>query len=209
MTAIASLPTFQSRVDEIAAAERNGGWLASCIDAERYFIPCRELAAALAECLRALGKGPLLEVCAGRGELAEALAGRDVRLTATDANPPIGSGVLTLSAQAALQRFRPTVVLGCFVPCDARVDEAVLAWPDVRHYLVLGARVGGELASARLWRTPGWTCRSLPQVARWMLTRHDLWMDDASRPIVQHGEAWCFSRQETCTGNILQAERRS
>jgi hypothetical protein len=194
MTTIAKLPTFESRVEQIAAAEQGEGWLVSCIEEGRYLAPTNELVDALSSRLWAIGEGPRVEVCGGRGELAEALADRGVEIVATDASPPAGCSVLRASAAEALQRYRPRVVLGCFVPVDAGVDEAVLACPSVRHYVVLGARVGGEFGSAWLWRAPGWTRRPLPDVSRWMLTRHDIWTGQAGRPIVQHGEAWWFRR---------------
>jgi hypothetical protein len=217
------LPTFESQLAQIIDAERDGGWLETCVDSGSYLLLNSQFIEALAEfigalpgtvpifrapCLEDRQKGDrplprsgccspsvsLIEVCAGRGELAEALKERGVCLAATDADPPPGSPVLPASAQEALVEYRPSVVLGCFVPIDAGVDEAVLACRSVRHYLVLGARVGGEFGSAPLWRTPGWRPRSLPQVSRWMFTRHDVWTGQPHQPILRHGEAWCFSR---------------
>jgi len=202
MTAIATLPTFEAQLEQIAAADQGDGWLACCVEAERYLLPNRQLVAALAECLRALDLEPGIEVCAGRGELVEALAGHDVHLRATDADPPAGSPVLAISAKEALKQYRPAVVLGCFVPIDSGVDEAVLAAGSVRHYVVLGARIGREFGSAALWRTPGWTCRSAARVSRWMLTRHDVWTATQPQPILQHGQAWCFSRESDANVSI-------
>ncbi len=194
MTVTAALPTFESQLQEIAAAEHTDGWLDACAQADRFLLINRDFVASLAQWLRRPGEPLILEVCAGRGELAEALAAGGVPLAATDADPPAGSAVERASAAEALQRYRPAVVLGCFVPLGAAVDEAVLACPFVRHYVVLGARVGGLLGSSALWRASGWTYRPIPQVARWMLTRHDVWIGLPARPILQHGEAWCFSR---------------
>lgn len=203
------------------AAEQGAGWLAECDDAGRFLAVTRELVDALADKLRQLaGDGPVLEICAGSGELARALIAAGVRVQATDAG--LGAGrrtapapsidgpyqvppgsrvmqVLPMTAQAALHLFRPKVVLGAFVPFDACVDEAVLACPSVRHYVVLNARIGGLLGSSALWRQPGWKAEPLDAVRRWMLTRHDVWMGPAGQPdcselnILQHGEAWHFS----------------
>ena len=194
MTVTAALPTFESQLQEIAAAEQTDGWLDACEHTGRFLLVNRDFVASLAEWLRRLDESPILEVCAGSGELAEALAATGVPLLATDADPPADAAVERASAAESLERRRPAVVLGSFVPVDAAVDEAVLACPFVRHYVVLGARIGGLLGSAALWRAPGWTYQPLPHVARWMLTRHDVWTGLPEQPILQHAEAWCFSR---------------
>jgi len=194
MSLSTTLPTFQSQLGEIAAAERRDGWLSACERNGRYWVPTQEFQAAFAEFLRRLSSGPILEVCAGRGELAEAISAAGVQVVATDANPPAGSRVIRASAEEALSRHRPAVVLGCFVPFDSGVDELVMTFPSVHHYVVLGARIGGLFGSAALWNDPAWTSEPLRHVSRWMLTRHDVWLGASRQKILQHGEAWRFRR---------------
>ena len=190
-----TLPTFESRLDEIALAEWKDGWLCACEEDSRFLVISEELAESLAAALRSLflQDDEILEVCAGNGELAESLNAAGVPVVATDVSPPVGTSVRAASANNALETYRPGVVLGSFVPVDAGVDELVLSFPSVEHYLVLGARIGGLFGSAALWETPSWTAKPLQEVARWMLTRHDVWMG-APETIIQHGEAWLFSR---------------
>ena len=178
----------------MAAAEAGDGWLSACEATGRFLAPCRELVDALAEHLRSLAAGPVLEVCAGGGGLAAALRRSGVAVEATDADPPPGAPVQRATALEALRRYRRKVVLGSFVPVDAGVDEAVLGFPSVRHYVVLGSRLGGELGSAALWNSAGWSAWPLKQVARWMLTRHDVWIGPSHGQILRHGEAWHFAR---------------
>jgi len=189
-----TLPTFESWLDKIAAAEQGRGWLSVCEGADRFLLPNRQLIASLAELLRPLDRGLVLEVCAGRGELAEALASAGISVLATDAGAPSGSAALRASAQQALERYRPAAVLGCFVPVDARVDETIMTFPSVRHYVVLGARIGGLFGSEALWQNSCWKAEPLKQVSRWMLTRHDVWIGSPKQMILQHGEAWHFRR---------------
>ncbi len=147
MAGASTLPDFESWLDQIAAAERGDGWLSTCDQSGRYLAPNRQLAASLACLLLELaGKGPVLEVCAGGGELAGALAAAGVPVVAVDANPPPDGPVRRMTADEALRRYRPSVVLGAFVPFDAGVDERVLACPSLRHYVVLGR--GSEDCSA-------------------------------------------------------------
>ncbi len=210
----ATVPTFAERVDEIADAEQGDGWLCACDDAGRFLALCGELVESLAAFLESLSTsvvvrsgnkrlfaereatmatavdGPIVEVCAGRGELAGALRSAGVEVVATDADPPAGSGVERASADEALRRYRPAVVLGCFCP----VDETVLGFASVRHYVVLGARIGGLFGSVGLRESAQWAVEPLEEVTRWLLTRHDVWVGPTRR-ILRHGEAWHFHRR--------------
>ena len=194
MPADLTLPTFESLLHDIAAAERGDGWLSLCRHAGRYLATTRELAMALAGFLRSLEAPSALEVCAGSGELTRQLRSAGVQVVATDAAPAGGSAVIRASAEEALRRHQPAVVLGSFVPVDAGVDERVMGFPSVRHYVVLGARLGGLFGSAALWRDSRWAAEQLADVSRWMLTRHDVWLGTPGRRILQHGEAWHFRR---------------
>jgi hypothetical protein len=182
----------------LIAAEQGTGWLDQCDDAGRFLVISRELVDALAQVLRRLAEpGPVLEVCAGDGRLALQLAAAGIRVQATDAQPAASGDVLPLTAAEALRRFQPAVVLGSFVPFDAGVDEAVLRCSSVRHYLILNARIGGAMGSPALWADPNWHAQPLPNVRRWMLTRHDVWLGEthSDGPVLQHGEAWHLTRQ--------------
>jgi hypothetical protein len=179
----------------MAAAEQRDGWLVECEGAGRFLVPCRELIGALADLLRSLDAGPVLEVCAGSGELAARLRSSGVPVVASDADPPAGSGVPAMPAGEALSTHGPKVALGVFVPTDAGVDEAVLDHPAVEHYVVLSPRIGGLLGSPILWEHPHWTARPLDQITPWMLTRHDVWLGRGEPPVLQHGEAWHLCRK--------------
>jgi hypothetical protein len=193
-----SIPSFVWWRERLIAAEQGSGWLDECDEAGRFLAVSRELVEALARALRrCAGSGPVLEVCAGSGELARALTALGVDVRATDAESPKRPEVLCLSAPAALHRFEPAVVLGVFVPYDAGVDEAVLACPSVRHYVIVNARIGGALGSPSLWTAPGWRSEPLDDIRRWVLTRHDIWRGHAGRDsdlVLQHGEVWHFTR---------------
>ncbi len=205
----ASLPRFARWRERLIVAERSTGWLDECHEAGRFLAVSQELVDALAPTLRRLaGNGLVLEVCAGSGELARPLAALGVRLQATDAEPPAGSEVLRMSAQAALRHFQPSVVLGVFVPHDAGVDEAVLACPAIQHYIIVNARIGGAMGSPSLWNAPGWGPRPLEDIRRWVLTRHDVWLGHAGEnngDVLQHGEVWHFTR----TGVTSPAKERT
>jgi hypothetical protein len=177
----------------MAIAEQGDGWLSACDDAGLFLVPTCEMIDALVAFLRGLSDAPILEVAAGRGELAWILAQRGVRVIATDAHiqqthPP----VTRLAAGQAIERYRPVVVLGSFAPADSGVDEVVLAADRVQHYLVLNARIGGAFGSDMLWNEPGWSAVRHAEVSRWLVTRHDVWL--SHEEVLQHGEMWHFAR---------------
>ena len=193
MAVSTAMPSFDERLAEIAAAEQADGWLIACEARGQFLVPCREQVTALAQVLKRLVPGPVLEICAGDGELARALATENLRVVATDRDPREAC-VERATAEEALRRYRPRVVLGSFVPVDSRVDETVLSFPSVQHYVVLGARVGGIFGSQALWRSSGWQAEPLDEAAPWMLTRHDVWLGLPNKPVLRHGEAWHVKR---------------
>jgi hypothetical protein len=171
--------------------------LVKCEAAGVYLTLCRELVVELAELLLSDGQSPVLEVCAGSGCLAAALAASGVRIVATDSQPLPGSDVIAATAGQALAAYQPEAVLGSFVPVDSGIDLTVLQYASVRAYIVLGPRLGGQLGSPGLWSDAAWKFEQLPAVTRWMLTRHDVWLPaaDGRCQLLQHGEAWRFCRK--------------
>jgi hypothetical protein len=196
----AALASHADVLGALAAAEQAEGWLAACVAADRYLALSAPFVDALAAALHRLKESPVLEICAGDGSLAAALGSCGIAVRATDVRPPshTKTRVEPISAAEALRCCRPRVVLGSFVPIDSRVDQQVLDAVEARHYLVLNARLGGELGARYLWTHPGWKRTLLPQVTRWMICRHDVWLG-VTRPPLTHGEAWLLSRKEEMT----------
>ncbi len=193
-TAIARpLADFEQVVHRMACEEQLDGWLGKCERTGEYLVPNRQLVERLAAFLRGLSTRPIVEVCAGSGRLARALRQFGVEITPVDSNPACGPAVVIATAADALRRFRPAVVLGCFVPVDSGVDAQVMQFPTVEHYVVLGARLGGVFGSMALWES-GWRAEPLEMLTRYMTTRHDVYLGMPHKTILQHGEAWYFQR---------------
>jgi len=189
------LPSFEIQTQFIVKAEQSEGWFCKCEREERYLTLSNELIAELVSFLRTLCQNNIMEICAGSGELASALRAAGVGITATDIDPSAdNSHVFRASATEALSRYRPNIALGCFVPFDSGADETVMACPDVQHYIVMNARIGGQLGSDLLWNHPLWKAEYLGQLTKWMITRHDVWVGGMDH-IVKRGEAWCFHRK--------------
>jgi len=155
-------------------AEQAGGWQNYCREHGLFAAPSTELVSALAE---ALGTGePVLELGAGDGALAAALARYGVPVTATDPEPR-GPGVLAMDARSALALFQPPCVLSCFAPSDAGVERAAAACPAVKSILSIGPVVHGQPAA--LWNLDARNWREIPapRVNRYLLSRYDYTID--------------------------------
>lgn len=192
-----ALPSHDDVLAQVAVAEHGSGWLALCDDAGQYVALNRQFVEALASVLLEINpRGrQVLEVCAGNGALAAALRTRGIDIIATDARPPIGArDVLQSSATAALEEYRPNVVLGSFVPFDALIDQAILGHNSVQAYVVLRARTGHECGSRWQPGDPGWVSHPLPLVTSCFVSRHDVWLGH-NLPILKKGEAWLLLRE--------------
>jgi hypothetical protein len=132
-----------------------------------YFVPTREFVRALARRLR--GRRAL-EVAAGEGLLSRALAQRGVRIVATDsgkwerpqarmnarekrkyrgvAGLPLGTNVIRMDAIAAIEKYRPGVVLACWIPPGPLLGKIVRA---ARCVIEIGAG-SGITGDIRCWR---------------------------------------------------------
>ncbi len=190
------LPSYQSVIDALTEAERSDGWLNHCIEQNVYLMLNQEFITFLTDFLQGLGCRIIVEVCAGRGELASGLTANGLEVIATDAHPAPDANVINLPAGKALETFKPDTVLGCFVPHDTGVDEKVLGCSPVKHYIVVNVRLGGLVGSSTLWRHPQWKVEFVPQVARWMVSRHDVWLGN-NHKILTHGEVWHLYRRKS------------
>lgn len=173
-------------------------WPEYCRARGIYHFPTREFVAALARFLRSRAAGPVLEIGAGNGLLADALAAEGIEVTATDPRVfpdiPYGPRVLTLNAQEALRRFPwPTVIL-CWPPIDCRLDEWVLAQPRVERLVLIDQMNLGVVGSPQLWERPDLRATRLEEADRYSLCRLDYLADFDHGPLVRHSFAVCFER---------------
>ncbi len=143
----------------------------------------REFVEALAARLRASSGAPVLEVGAGRGDLARALRGCGVPVVATDEGSwldgrlrwPRGvpEGVERLDYRAALARYRPGIVLCSWMPQGEDWTPAFRACPGVREYVLIGEEPGGSTGTrASFEAPPPWRRASLDGIARHGFTRN-------------------------------------
>ena len=168
-------------------------WIDYCRTREVFFLPTTEFACEVVRLVRALGAQRVVEICAGAGRLARALAQAGLSLTATD--PQGGEGVETLDVAAALRKHRPDLVIAAWVPSDIRADRMVLEDDCVRWYLWINAEINGLLFSPDFQEIPGVRVRQLPELARWTVSRLDYLSDFTCGHLVQHARVVLFERK--------------
>jgi hypothetical protein len=148
-----------------------------------YFIPTRPFLRALARTIRETGARRVLEVAAGDGHLSRQLTriAPDLRIVATDsgkwekprarmnarerrelhgvAGLKLGAEVVRMDALAAIRRYRPELVLACWLPPGPPLSRIVRAAP-----LLLEIGASGFTGSPRSW--PHRFCEDLEALAR-------------------------------------------
>jgi len=190
-------------------AERGDGWLAWC-EARGIFVAWNpQLVTALADVLRTCGE-PVLEVAAGDGALAHCLAQYGLAVRPTDQTPS-GPAVERLSCEEALARYAPRVVLACFPPLDAGLEQRVTTHPSVRHFLYLGPLVNDRPGPEALWSAPGWERVALPEVDGFLISRLDYLADFTRRTHRRRAGVVLLSRapsQERTTREVAPAWSR-
>jgi hypothetical protein len=139
-----------------------------------YSIPTIQFMRGLARTIRSLKARRVLEVAAGDGHLARALAraAPDLRVTATDSGAwekpvarmsareqrqlrgvavpglALGSGVLRLGALQAIRKFKPQLVICSWLPPGPLLRQLIRAAPQVLE-IGAGSGITGDI---RAWR---------------------------------------------------------
>jgi hypothetical protein len=153
-----------------------------------YLIPTLPFLRALARSIRGTGARSVLEVAAGDGYLARQLSrvAPDLRVTATDSGRwerpqarmnarerrrlrrvrvpglSLGSDVARLDAVSAIHRFKPDLVLACWLPPGPLLGRIIRAAPLVLE-IGAGSGVTGDI---RCWRYPHEFCEKLDALGR-------------------------------------------
>ena len=145
-----------------------------------YQILSREFNDSLAVEIKMLGLDSVLAVGAGGGELAAALRRRGIDPVAADdfsgpapARLRPGDGLPEkMDYRAALDRFKPQLVICSWMPAGADWTVDFRATASVRAYMLIGVEEkmpGGD--------EPGWRSRVLKEPNKWSLCRLDLGVD--------------------------------
>ncbi|MEW6659825.1 MAG: DUF1566 domain-containing protein [Thermodesulfobacteriota bacterium] len=142
--------------------------------AQLYFLPTKEFLRALIRLCRHLGVKRVLEVGAGEGFMAGALAARGLPVVATDleamAGAPYGVPVHRAGHLEAVAAWQPDLIFWCWPPLGSRAPQELLQARGWKYYLDVGDG-GGATAAANL--VPQFRGRYLPTLSRLGYTRLD------------------------------------
>jgi hypothetical protein len=94
-----------------------------------YQIYSLEYVAAIGQKIKSLNvDGPIIEICAGKGLLTRQLRTLGINIIATDRNG--GPGVEALDHKAALEKYRPALVVGAWIPQYTDFAAGRHYWPQ-------------------------------------------------------------------------------
>lgn len=165
------------RRSEVEGFLQDGGYFSEVMLADGlqlYFLPTEEFLLALIRLFRHLGVSRVVEVGAGEGFVAAALAARGFPVVATDleAMPgaPYGAPVHRANHLEAVAAFQPEMVFWCWPPLGSRAPQEVIRAPGLKYYLDVG---DGGFATGAPELVPQFRGRYLPTLSRLGYTRLD------------------------------------
>lgn len=148
--------------------------VALAVKTQLYFLPTAEFLRALIGLFRHLGVKRVLEVGAGEGFMAAALAEQGFQVMATDleavAAAPYGVQVQRAGHLEAVARFQPELAFWCWPPLGSRAPQELLQGSGLKYYLDVG---DGGCATGATNLVPQFRGRYLNTLSRLGYTRLD------------------------------------
>jgi hypothetical protein len=130
---------------EVEGFLRDGGFFSEVMladDLQLYFLPTEEFLLTLIRLFRLLGVTRVVEVGAGEGFVAAALAERGFPAVATDLEAMPGAlygvPVHRASHLEAAAVFQPEMIFWCWPPLNSRAPQELLRAPGLKYYLDVG-----------------------------------------------------------------------
>lgn len=205
------LPTFAQLEEIITNPHALTGFHAWCQRGRRFALWTREAIDELATYLRQRAFSRIVELGAGRGDLAWHLAQAGVDVIATDAGPSMLAGytleqyreipvdmwenVRLIDWRAALATLTPDCVLCSWMPPDEDWTPRIRATPSVQEFILFWELRGTTGGASAFQPNPGWTPRDLLDVEQYLVGRTDEGMPGWG--VTQYTRATAFRRIES------------
>lgn len=152
---------------------------------------------------RRLMNVPAIEVCAGRGVLSYQLhkAGMDIvaidngsdEKTRERSFAPVTD---TLDHRQALEKYRPRLVVGCWLPSDPEIGQDILNFPSVDYFLDIAEPKGGNSWLTDDYVQNNFKLMHLHNVSRYAIGTSDYFSrDDEAVRFNRHTEARLWKRK--------------
>jgi len=202
------LPSFAELEELLTNPHALPGFHDWCQRTRRFAVWTREAVDALASYLRAQSFRRIVEVGAGRGDLAFHLEHAGVPVLATDLGEAALRGfalpeyrdepvevwekVVPMDWRDALERLKPDCVLCSWMPPDEDWTPGFRAAATVRAYVLFWELRGTTGGQSAFRRNEGWTARDLLDVEQYLIGRTDEGMPGMG--VTQYTKATAFSR---------------
>ncbi|HIG98101.1 TPA: hypothetical protein HA231_01610 [Candidatus Woesearchaeota archaeon] len=156
-------------------------WASFCRGRDVFHAFCYEFIEGLAAQIKALHvTGPVVEVAAGNGKLSHWLNAFGLSVIATDdystswyiqprvINPQY---VERLTHAEALRKYKPELVIGCWLPYRSTIALDALDAPSVKSYIDIGEGKHGCTGSDQLWEREGLSASLIRQADQFSVSR--------------------------------------
>ncbi len=208
MHANRALPTFAELEAIVTNPHTIAGFHDWCQRTRHFVVWTRESIGALAEYLKRGRYQRIVEVGAGRGDLAWHLVNVGIDVIATDAGPSTLAGftltehrsiavdmwenVRHLTVYDSLERLQPDCVLCSWMPPDDDWTYAFRASTDIRSYVLFWELRGTTGGKSAFSNHQDWTSRNLLDVEDSLIGRTDEGMPNIG--VTQYTSVTAFSR---------------
>lgn len=184
--------------------EQEDGWIDWCIENNVFHFYTEEYSEALSielnnadESLREEPRGlfysnKIIEIGAGSGLLSLGLQRHKTDILPTDIKPK-SKFVEKLSAIEALQKYKPAIVVGAWLPFDANIELEILGYESVKYFFYICQFVNGIAGNEKTWRSSGWDIRPLLDADKFSISRYDF--INPKGEIVKHSKTFLFKKK--------------
>ncbi len=207
--------SYQKAVSLLLEKENQRSWLEWCIEKNIYHFYTEEYVSVIARKLKDIDKSlrnkqrglksfngstkKIIEVAAGSGVLSSGLRENGIDVLPTDINPP-NEKVKKFSAEEVLRKYKPEIVIACWLPIDSNIELKILTTKSVRYFLYVCQSVNGAAGNERIWSAQDWEVTPLPEADKFSLSRYDF--VDVSGNIIRHSKTFMLKKDYPFRNNI-------
>ncbi|TAK25396.1 MAG: hypothetical protein EPO26_03225 [Chloroflexota bacterium] len=204
------LPSFAELAEIVTNPHALSGFHDWCQRTRRFTLWTREAIDELATYLRERGFTRVVEIGAGRGDLAWYLSGAGVDVVATDAGPrmleaftlpqyrslpvEMWENVRWLDWRAALSSLDPDCVLCSWMPPDEDWTPGLRSAESVKEFVLFWELRGTTGGKSAFQRRTEWLARDIVTVEDWLIGRTDEGV--VGFGVTQYTKATAFRRAE-------------
>jgi hypothetical protein len=134
----------------------------------------------------------IIEIGAGLGRLSLALRENGVDIYPTDISPK-NNDIEKLSADEALVKYNPEIVVGAWLPYDGNIEIKILNHKSTEYFLYICQVSNGISGNERIWSDRKWEVIPLSEANNYSLCRYDFLSPNGE--IVKHSESFLFKKK--------------